>query len=376
MKVHLRKRKQSKKGQISLYLEIYKGYEKTPDGKTKVNRDYEYLDLYLHDKPKDDSERQHNKEHLGLAKSIKSQRELDIKKGQYGFTSTVKRKADFLKYFNMLAIDREDSGGNYGNWKSSIKHFTDFAGATKTFNEIDEKLCKGFLSYLVKKAKTSSNNNLSSSSVASYFGKYRACLAQAVKDKIIPSNPCDDLTMPKVEESKREYLTFEELKAIVKAECRYDVLKRAFIFSCLTGLRWSDIHKLKWSEVQQNQDGWKIVFHQKKTKGLQYLDLSSQAKEYLGPPAGSDDRVFIGLRYSSYMNVALQQWMMRAGIAKQITFHCARHTFAVLQLSLGTEIYTLSKLLGHSEIRTTQIYAQIIDAKKKEAVNKIPNISI
>jgi hypothetical protein len=68
--------------------------------------------------------------------------------------------------------------------------------------------------------------------------------------------------------------------------------------------------------------------------------------------------------------------MMRAGITKDITFHCARHTFAVLQLTLGTEIFTLSKLLGHSELKTTQIYAKIIDEKKREAVNKIPDISI
>ena len=128
--------------------------------------------------------------------------------------------------------------------------------------------------------------------------------------------------------------------------------------------------------MQQTNDGWRIVFHQQKTKGLQYLDISEQAKSYLGKPGSDAERVFIGLSYSSYMNVALQQWLLRAGITKSITFHCARHTFAVLQLTLGTEIYTLSKLLGHSELRTTQIYAKIIDEKKKEAVNRIPDINL
>ncbi len=171
-------------------------------------------------------------------------------------------------------------------------------------------------------------------------------------------------------------MTIDELKAIVKAECRYDVLKRAFIFSCLTGLRWSDINNLKWSEVQSTNEGWRITFHQQKTKGLQYLDISEQARGYLGEQGNPDERVFIGLKYSSYMNVELSKWMMRAGITKDITFHCARHTFAVLQLTLGTEIYTLSKLLGHSELKTTQIYAKIVDEKKREAVNKIPDINI
>lgn len=65
---------------------------------------------------------------------------------------------------------------------------------------------------------------------------------------------------------------------------------------------------------------------------------------------------------------------MRAGILKDITFHCGRHTFAVMQLNLGTEIYTVSKLLGHKELKTTQIYARILDEKKREAVNKIPEL--
>ena len=76
------------------------------------------------------------------------------------------------------------------------------------------------------------------------------------------------------------------------------------------------------------------------------------------------------------MNVSLQRWVMASGCTKLITFHCARHTFAVLQLTLGTEIFTLSKLLGHSELKTTQIYAKIIDEKKREALNKIPDLTI
>ena len=141
-------------------------------------------------------------------------------------------------------------------------------------------------------------------------------------------------------------------------------------------MRWSDINNLKWSEVQNTNDGWRITFHQQKTKGLQYLDISEQARAYLGEKLMPDERAFKGLKYSDYMNVALLQWVLRAGITKHITFHCARHTFAVLQLSLGTEIFTLSKLLGHSELKTTQIYAKIIDEKKREAVNKIPDINI
>jgi len=374
--VHLRQRKQTKSGSISLFLEIYKGTTTTPEGKIKNLRDYEYLNLYLIDKPKTPIDKQHNKDTLQLAESIKAKRELEIKNGLYGFTSEFKQSTNFVDYFTALMEKRKDSDGNYGNWDSSLKHLKKFAGTKISFREIDQSFCENFRDYLTNKAKKSNGQPLSSSSVSSYFNKFRACLKEAVKKKIILSNPATDVTNPKVIENVRELLTLDELKAVVQAECRYDVLKRAFIFSCLTGLRWSDINNLKWSEVQNTNEGWRITFHQQKTKGLQYLDISKQARGYLGEQGDPDERVFIGLKYSSYMNVELTKWMMKAGITKNITFHCARHTFAVLQMTLGAELFTLQKLLGHSDIKTTQIYAKIIDEKRREAVNKIPDISL
>ena len=368
--------KQTKSGSISLFLEIYKGTTTTPEGKVKNLRDYEYLNLYLIDKPKTPLDRQSNKDTLQLAKSIKAKRELEIKNGLYGFENEFKQSTNFVDYFIEQTEKRKESAGNYGIWDSTLKHIIRFAGTKISFKEIDQDFCENFRDYLKDTVKKSSGQPLSSSSVASYFSKFRACLKEAVRKKIILSNPAIDVNSPRIIENIREYLTLEELKEIVKAECRYDVLKRAFIFSCLTGLRWSDINNLKWSELQKTTDGYRITFHQQKTKGLQYLDLSEQARGYLGEAGNPEDRVFTGLKYSSYVNVELTKWMMRAGITKNITFHCARHTFAVLQLSLGTEIFTLSKLLGHSELKTTQIYAKIIDEKKREAVNKIPDINI
>ena len=376
MKVHLRQRKQTKGGSISLFLEIYKGTTTTSEGKVKNLREYEYLNLYLIDKAKTPIDKQHNKDTLQLAESIKAKRELEIKNGLYGFANEFKQSANFIDFFTVLMENRKDSEGNYGNWDSSLKHFKRFAGTKVSFREIDQTFCENFRDYLKTKAKKSDGQPLSSSSVSSYFNKFRACLKEAVKKKIILSNPAVDVINPKVIESKRENLTLDELKAIVKADCRYDVLKRAFIFSCLTGLRWLDINNLKWSEVQNTNEGWRITFHQQKTKGLQYLDISEQARGYLGEQVNQEDRVFIGLKYSSYMNVELTKWMMKAGITKDITFHCARHTFAVLQMTLGAELFTLQKLLGHSDIKTTQIYAKIIDEKRREAVNKIPDINI
>ena len=376
MKVHLRQRLQKKGKRLSLYLEYYKGSRKSPDGKTNPIREYEHLGLYLHIKPVNALERQQNKENLQLAKNIKSKREIDIKNNEYGFLSTNKSNSDFLTYFKKLTDERFSSRGNYGNWDSSLKHLYNYTNGKILFKEIDEKFCEGFREYLTKKAKKNNGDGLSSSSVSSYFNKFRASLKQAVKDKIIFYNPSVDVRIPKVKEKEREYLTIEEVRKLEKVDCRYKVLKRAFLFSCLTGLRWSDIHKLKWKEIHTSEDGSRIHYYQKKTKDLEYLDISEQALLYLGERREDNEKPFEGLRYSSYFNVALTQWMIRAGITKNITFHCARHTHATLLLTNGVDIYTVSKLLGHKEIKTTQVYARIIDQKKKEAVNKIPSIKL
>jgi integrase len=375
MKVHLRQRKQTKSGSISLYLEIYKGTTITPDGKVKNIKDYEYLKLYLIDKPKTNAQKEQNKQTLELAENIKAQRIVDIAKGQYGFKNSKKTTVNFIEYFSALTDDRKQSSGNWGNWDSTLKHLVNYKGQNIRFKDIDEAFCKGFLEYL-NKAEKSSGQPLSSASKASYFSKFRASLKEAVKKKIITSNPADDISIPKVKQEKREYLTIDEVRALNKTECRYDVLKRAFLFSCLTGLRWSDVNNLQWHQVTNNNGDWQITFNQVKTDELQYLDISEQARELLGQAGSKDDKVFTGLKYSSYMNVELSKWVMRAGITKDITFHCARHTFAFLQLDLETDIYTLSKLLGHQHIKTTEIYSAISDQKKKEAMNKIASISI
>jgi integrase/recombinase XerD len=376
MRVHLRQRKYSKRGEISLYLEYYKGTVKTENGKTKAVRDYEYLDLYLKDNPQTKQERQVNNETLELAKSIKSKRELEIKNGQYGFKRTGSSNADFMELFRSEAQKRKPKKGSLDNWEISYKHFKGFVGSDKLpFRRIDKKLCEEYKEYLCNVKKTN-GEPLASSSVSSYFSKFRATLNKAVKKRYISFNLANEVVTPRVKTPKREHLTVEELKAVSKAECRYPVLKNAFMFACLTGLRWSDVQKLTWSEIEQDIDGWRVVFHQKKTDGLQYVEIPDNAKQYLGEPKEAEERVFKGLKYSSYMNVALKRWILKAGITKNITFHCARHTYAILQLQHGADIYTVSKLLGHKNLKTTQIYADIVDQKRKEAVNRLNQIEL
>jgi integrase len=376
MKIHLRKRKQSNNGKINLFLEFYKGYE-IKNGKTNAIRNYKSLDLFIYEKPSNHIEKQHNKQTLQLANSIRNKKELDIKSGIYGFNSQSKSNSNFIDYFKKLTEDRLQSKGNYGNWNSTLKHIIKFTSGRILFSNIDEEFCEGFKNFLNNKAKKKNGGNLSSSSISSYFNKFRASLKQAVKDRIISFNPSVDIKLPKVIEKEREYLTVKELRNLTKVDCRYEILKRAFLFSCLTGMRWGDLYRLKWKEVHFSEEGTKIHFHQEKTKSLEYLYINKQALNYLGSKQEDNEKVFKGLRYSSYFNVALSRWILKAGITKHITFHCGRHTYATLLLNTNkVDLLTVSKLLGHKNIKTTQVYAKIMDKTKQDAVNQIPNIEI
>lgn len=370
MKVHIRERQGKNKEITNLYIEIYKGYTKKQDGTTKAHRIRQKLDFFLYTNPKNPMQKTHNKETKQKVEIIRADKLKDLLNNKYGFKSENKSKANFIEYFNNLTQERSNSKGNYGNWDSVLKHLKKYSGENISFENIDVKFCKGFKEHL-EISKSKSGKILSHNSVSSYFNKFRAALNQAVEDEIIFVNPSKKITLSRAIESKREFLSEEEVLKLSITECRYEVLKRAFLFSCLTGMRWSDINKLKWSELQSDEGNWKVVFHQQKTKGLQYHPIPKNAMELLGEIQENDDKVFVGLRYSAYMNVALSKWMLKAGITKHITFHCARHTFATLLLTKGANIFTVSKLLGHSEIRTTQIYANIIDQVKSDAVDTL-----
>jgi integrase len=241
------------------------------------------------------------------------------------------------------------------------------------FADLNEKFCNDFKYYLLKtKSNKSSKVTLAQNSAVSYFNKVKATLKQAFKDGYLTNDLNARIEPIKQAETQRNFLTIEELNSLVKTECTNPLMKRAAIFSALTGLRFSDIKKLVWGELEYIEgNGYFIQFKQQKTKGVEMMPISEQAYSLLGERKEPNDQVFEGLTYSAYENKHLAKWIGLAGITKEITFHCFRHTFATLQLSKGTDIYTVSKMLGHRELKTTQLYAKIIDQTKREAADKI-----
>ncbi|MCM4154053.1 site-specific integrase [Arenibacter sp. N53] len=381
MKVHLRKKK-LKTGKQSLYLEFYKGIKTLSNGKVKHLRNYEYLQLYLIEDPKTTDEKKKNQEHLELAEQILAIRKAEVYQGKYHLKNDTKGKVSLLDFYVQKKEERYQTKGNYDNWDAAQKHIEAYCPAHITLNDLDVDFIKGFKKYLDTVAVTKSSKNLSQNTKHTYFNKFKACLNAAFDEGYLKENLIKKVKGFTMGESTREYLTSDELQKLSQTPCPIPLLKRAFLFSSLTGIRWSDVNKLKWLEVrEEGADNssdliFRIVFKQKKTEGVEYLYISQQARTLLGERRGPNDRVFKGLRYSAHMNLQLLRWCMFAGINKHITFHSARHTNAVLLLENGADIYTVSKRLGHREIRTTEIYAKIIDKKMKEAANLLPKLNL
>ncbi|SMD37711.1 Site-specific recombinase XerD [Reichenbachiella faecimaris] len=372
MKVTLRQKKISK-GMISLYLDFY---PPLVDPETKKSTRREFLKLYLYEKPRGVLEKNHNKETKIQADSIRSSRQLDIQANRFDFIFKDTKQIDFLAFFKKLTGQRWKSDGNHGNWLSTYNYLERFTHGQCSTTDIDKAFCEDFKNYLQTTTSIKSESRkLSQNSQASYFSKFSVAVEEAFKKGYLKENYMLRVDAIRQKETEREFLTLEELRALFSTECEFPVLKVAAIFSALTGLRWSDLTNLTWGEIQYSEiNGHFIRFIHEKTDRPQTLNIAQQAVDILGYPRNKEDKIFQGLKYSAWTNLKLSEWVMRAGITKKITFHCFRHTYATLQLSLGTDIYTVSKLLNHKNVKTTQIYAKVIDQRRKEAAERIPDL--
>ena len=373
IKVKLRQKPISK-NRHSLYLDFYPAIPHPVTGEPTRR---EFLGLHLFDKPRDPIDKQHNKETLQNAEAIRQKRDNELNKPEI-YTEFEKEKLrlkeigeqNFVEYFKALTNKRKAS--NFDNWVSAYKYLEKYTKGVLRFADVNEKFCNDFKDYLLTtQSNKSKKTTLSQNSAVSYFNKIKAALKQAYKDGYLQNDLNAKIEPIKNTETRRNFLTLEELNNLVKTECNNPLLKRVALFSALTGIRFSDIKNLTWSAIHQSEEGCAIHFTQQKTKGVEVLPISEQAASLLGNRKEPKDKVFEGLNYSAYENKHLYQWIGAAGITKDITFHCFRHTFATLQLSKGTDIYTVSKMLGHRELKTTQIYAKIIDKTKRDAADKI-----
>lgn len=277
---------------------------------------------------------------------------------------------NFLEYFREMEKKRhaQFSEAISTTWNRVYENFKIFInGDTIPFSKIDLKLIEEFRLYLLSAKRGGfKTGTISPNTASTYFSVFKAVLKQAFIDGYLTTDLSAKAKSIQGRESRREYLTVEELNTLARTP--FDpIVKRAALFSALTGLRHSDIQKLTWAEIEEFNGGYRLNFTQQKTKGVEFMPISKQAYQLCGERKDDELLVFAGLPDPSWISKPLERWIKQAGITKHITFHCFRHTFATLQLASGTDIYTVSKLLGHTNVKTTQVYAKVVDEKKEKA---------
>ena len=369
--VHIRA-KEIKGGKKSLYLDI------VSDG---VRRK-EHLGLYL--MPEDGKgAKSANKSIMRMAEEMKAKRTLEVmrdglqiedhSKGNVVLVDWLKEQQAYYK-----AHDNKNYSRTIGNL---ILHLGKHAKKGLRLKNVTPKFLRDFLEYLRGDDVNKYGGRLCPETIYTYFTVFAILMNKAVRLGMIPSNPFHKLSQaekPQRRTKKREFLTMEELGKLAKAECDDWRVKKAFMFCCFTGLRYIDVSRLKWKHIQKLGDGtYQMDMMQKKTQEPVYVPLSKNAIRWL-PERGDNGRenYVFQFRDRSIIYKYLQDWGKRAGIEKHLIFHMSRHTCATILLYYGADLYTVSKILGHTSIKSTQIYAKVVDSMKRKAVDNVPELEI
>lgn len=364
-------------GNVSLYLDMYYMGARKKEG----------LKLYLVPEVNAAAKLQ-NRNTLKLAEQIKAERILDIQ--QHGLVNWESVKKGRMTLATWVEKYTKDENGltpasmrSKRNAQARVEQYLLYIGKPNlALKEVDKDFCKGFIAFLKTCTFNNGKKTLGSTTCRIFKNRLAAALNMAVREGLIDNNPfklLDAKEKPQKKSAMREFLTIEELRTLIATPCRYEIVKKAFLFSCFTGLRYSDMMALKWNEIHKAADGKTLYIEheQVKTKNMVTIPLSNEALKWMPRKSKGDERVFHQLRITSTtVEVVLGEWMQEAGIQKHITYHCSRHTAATLLLTLGADLYTVSKILGHRSIRMTEVYAKIVDKKKIETMNLVNNMFV
>lgn len=339
--------KKLKNGDRSLYLDIcYKGV-----------RSYEFLNIYL--KPETLKNRRFNDEMKEYAERIKAKRWNDILSNNYDLPVVVNSRINFFEFADSYISENIHYKKGY---TAAIKMFKSFKGKGVLYTtEITEKYLNQFYDYL--------ETQLHGETPSSYFKRLKRIFKAATKERLFLVNPAADIKCRPFESEEKDTLTFEEIKKLISAACPNGEVKAAFIFSCLTGLRWCDLKALRSNQI----NGDELTLTQKKTKVKATIALNQDAQNLIRNRLKGKDLVFNLPSHTGALK-SLRKLLVNADISKKIRFHEARHSFGTNLIATGADIYTTSKLLGHTSLKHTTRYVRDNTKIKQEAVNKFPNM--
>jgi len=374
--VRIRK-KNLKDGNKSLYLDIY----------MRGIRKKEGLKLYLVPEVSAAAKIQ-NKNTMKLAEQMKAQRILDIQKvGMADWEKVKKINVSLLDYVNSQIAECADLSPIGTRQKMNLRvrieeYLTLLKEPEFPLNKVDKGFCKDFIAFLrtCVSHRRGAKEPIGVTTQCIHIIHFTSIMERAVRDGLIMQNPfrlLDKREKPQRKCAVKEFLTIEELKILMKTECRYPIVKSAFLFCCFTGLRYSDMETLEWKHIHSSVDGqtFYIEKEQVKTKNIVVVPLSQEALRWMPEKQECKPLVFHGLKVNRRtVHEILQEWVKEAGITKHVTFHTSRHTTATMLLTLGANLYVVSKILGHRSIKVTEVYAKIVDQNKINTMNLVNNM--
>ena len=363
-KITVRRRK-LRTDTYALYLDIfYKG-----------TRTRENLELYIiPEETKKD--KLHNQNAYAMAAKIRDERELQIMNPEEDSEIKFNPDMPFLEYFRqvMERIREKYSVSVFKNWYNSYNYVKRYCNETTTFNDVTPEWCENFKTYLDQVESyshmTSRNihsqdfKGLSNRTKNEYLDKLRHCIKSAFEENIILTNPMKDVQNYSKDAKTLVVLTWDEVKRLDDTPCLKPTLKNIFLLSCFTGIRRTALVKIKWSDVDDSGEEMTITVPDKTPVGYKVI-VPAQAMKYLGQRGKDDELVFPDFKYATFLYVELRQWALDAGVMKDITFNTARHTFAVLMLQFGADIYTVTSMLGNTSTTNMDIYQTLATTNKK-----------
>jgi len=345
-----------------------------PSGKVQL-----FLDIYDGKEQKQEStgilltgERTQDKMRRRAGEQIRAERETQILAGVISGIPVERRGVPFFQFAYKIAEQKR--GTTKTLYKDAIKQIESFVGpeAAKdlTFEHLSKDFCMKFANHL-------QDGQLKRNTAAAYFFKFKSILKDAEREGIIFASPATDITIKTID-SDPKFIYLEDLRKLAKAECGNEIVRDAFIFSCLTGMSFIDIVNLRWQQIR----GARLTYARQKTKQQVSFNLDEKSMGVLERQRGrkkSDKTVtehgsesVFKLPSRQTVDKILKRWGKRAGIGIPLSMHKGRHSFGTLLHASGTDIYTIMSLMGHRSPQMTMRYSKVMDPRKNEAVARLP----
>jgi integrase len=357
-------------GKSALYIDYYPPVW-NPEKKVYTRR--EHLKLKVFDHPANEFEKKQNQVVREIAEKIFIKRMSGLVLEENNMFNRDVLEGNFFQFAKGFLNKKERMGIDVEHYKSALKYLRRMAGINLKFRQIDEHFLEKFKDYLLTSNRLNSKIKfLDSNSAGSYFNKFCNIVERAFIENYLQYNPVVKVDKIPPVETTRQYLTEEEIRLLKNTPLKDEVVYRAGLFAILTGLRFGAIQSLKWEELEYSEQlkSWYFYFVDPKPNRPIRHFISQQAVDLLGERKDGKEKVFKELTYHRTRD-SLKTWLVLAGIKKDISFHCFRHTYATQLVSKGEDIFVISKMLNHKNVKTTQIYSKMPDRNKVLAANRM-----